>query len=112
MSFTASTITPVVLFGSSGPRLCPLCRKSFPKQFFPLGNIQSSLQLTLERVAQVNCSGPSPEVICVAAENHRFLVAEAMQSAKVKGKIIRSPMRRPLQSWCSTIRPDSRWGLN
>ena len=112
MSFTASTITPVVLYGCFGPRLCPLSYKSFPKQFFPLGNIQSSLQLRLERVAQVNCSGPSPEVICVAAENHRFLVAEAMQSAKVKGKIIRSPMRRPLQSWCSTIRPDSRWGLN
>ena len=112
MSFTASTITPAVLFGNSGQRLCPLSRKSFPKQFFPPGNIQSSQQLTLERVAQVNCSGPSPEVICVAAENHRFLVAEAMQSAKVKGKIITSPMRRPLQSWCSTIRPDSRWGLN
>ena len=74
MSFTtaASTITPVVLYGCFGPRLCPLSYKSFPKQFFPLGNIQSSLQLRLERVAQVNCSGPSPEVICVAAENHRF----------------------------------------
>ena len=110
MSFTtaASTITPVVLYGCFGPRLCPLSYKSFPKQFFPLGNIQSSLQLTLERVAQVNCSGPSPEVICVAAEDHRFLVAEAMQSANVKEKIIAFPMRRPLQSWCSSIRPDSR----
>jgi mannose-1-phosphate guanylyltransferase/mannose-6-phosphate isomerase len=105
MSFTTtvSTITPVVLCGGSGTRLWPLSRKSFPKQFVPLGDNKSSLQLTLERVAQVNGSGPSPEVICVAAEDHRFLVAEAMQSAKVKGKIITSPMRRPLQPWCSTI---------
>jgi len=110
MSFTttARTINPIVLCGGSGTRLWPLSRKSLPKQFVPLGDNKSSLQLTLERVAQVNSSGSDPEVICVAAEDHRFLVAEAMQSANVKEKIIAFPMRRPLQSWCSSIRPDSR----
>jgi hypothetical protein len=96
MSFTtaANTITPVILCGGSGTRLWPLSRKSFPKQFVPLVDNKSLLQLTLERVAQINGSGPSPEVICVAAEEHRFLVAEAMQSAKVKGYIVHGIKRR------------------
>lgn len=87
-------ITPVILCGGSGTRLWPLSRKSFPKQFVPLVDNKSLLQLTLERVAQINGSGPSPEVICVASEDHRFLVAEAMQSAKVKGQIILEPIAR------------------
>ena len=84
----------VILCGGSGTRLWPLWRKSFPKQFVPLVDNKSMLQLTLERVAQINGSGPSPEVICVAAEDHRFLVAEAMQAAKVKGQIILEPVAR------------------
>lgn len=85
-------ITPVILCGGSGTRLWPLSRKSFPKQFVPLIDNKSLLQLTLERLAQVNSDGPSPEVICVAAEDHRFLVAEAMQAARVKGQIILEPV--------------------
>ncbi len=87
-------ITPVILCGGSGTRLWPLSRKSFPKQFVPLIDNKSLLQLTLERVAQLNGSGTSSEVICVAAEDHRFLVAEAMQAAKVKGQIILEPVAR------------------
>ncbi|MHB1200409.1 MAG: mannose-1-phosphate guanylyltransferase/mannose-6-phosphate isomerase [Polaromonas sp.] len=86
--------TPIILCGGSGTRLWPLSRKSFPKQFVPLVNNKSLLQLTLERVAQTNGSGTVPEVICVAAEDHRFLVAEAMQAAKVKGQIILEPVAR------------------
>lgn len=85
-------ITPVILCGGSGTRLWPLSRKSFPKQFVPLVDKKSLLQLTLERVVPINGSGPSPEVICVASEDHRFLVAEAMQAAKVKGHIILEPV--------------------
>ena len=87
-------ITSVILCGGSGTRLWPLSRKSFPKQFVPLIDNKSLLQLTLERVAQLNGSDTSSEVICVAAEDHRFLVAEAMQSAKVKGSIILEPVAR------------------
>jgi mannose-1-phosphate guanylyltransferase/mannose-6-phosphate isomerase len=87
-------ITPVILCGGSGTRLWPLSRKSFPKQFVPLIDNKSLLQLTLERVAQLNGSSASSEVICVAAEGHRFLVAEAMQAAKVKGSIILEPVAR------------------
>jgi mannose-1-phosphate guanylyltransferase/mannose-6-phosphate isomerase len=91
---TSAKITPVILCGGSGTRLWPLSRKSFPKQFVPLVGNKSLLQLTLERVAQVNSSGTNSEVICVAAEDHRFLVAEAMQAAKVKGQIIVEPVAR------------------
>ena len=87
-------IYPIILCGGSGTRLWPLSRKSFPKQFVPLIDNKSLLQLTLERVAQINGIGTSAEVICVAAEDHRFLVAEAMQAAKVKGRIILEPVAR------------------
>jgi mannose-1-phosphate guanylyltransferase / mannose-6-phosphate isomerase len=87
-------IYPIVLCGGSGTRLWPLSRKSFPKQFVPLIDNKSLLQLTLERVAQINGSGLRTEVICVASEEHRFLVAEAMQAGKVEGSIILEPVAR------------------
>jgi mannose-1-phosphate guanylyltransferase / mannose-6-phosphate isomerase len=91
---TKQKITPVILCGGSGTRLWPLSRKSFPKQFVPLIDQKSLLQLTLERVAQINGDGVIPEVMCVAAEEHRFLVGEAMQKAKVKGHIVLEPAGR------------------
>ena len=82
-------ITPVVLCGGSGTRLWPLSRKSFPKQFVPLIGNKSLLQLTLERVSLL-----SQSVICVASEDHRFLVSEAMQAAKVPGTVLLEPVAR------------------
>lgn len=80
-------ITPIILCGGSGTRLWPLSRKSFPKQFVPLIDHKSLLQLTLERVRKIN-DDDTTEVVCVAAEEHRFLVREAMQTAKVEGRIV------------------------
>ncbi|HTN66968.1 MAG TPA: mannose-1-phosphate guanylyltransferase/mannose-6-phosphate isomerase [Burkholderiaceae bacterium] len=91
---TNQKITAVILCGGSGTRLWPLSRKSFPKQFVPLVDHKSLLQLTLERVAQVNGSDFAAEVMCVAAEEHRFLVSEAMQAAKIEGRIILEPAGR------------------
>ena len=84
-----SSITPVILCGGSGTRLWPLSRKSFPKQFVPLIGNKSLLQLTLERVALL-----SKQVICVASDEHRFLVAEALQAAKVQGTVLLEPAAR------------------
>ena len=84
-----TTITPVVLCGGSGTRLWPLSRKSFPKQFVPLIGGKSLLQLTLERVSLL-----SQNIICVASDEHRFLVAEALQSAKVQGTVLLEPVAR------------------
>jgi mannose-1-phosphate guanylyltransferase/mannose-6-phosphate isomerase len=82
-------IHPVVLCGGSGTRLWPLSRKSFPKQFVPLIDHKSLLQLTLERLAHLN-----REVLVVTADAHRFMVAEDMQSASVKGAMILEPVAR------------------
>jgi mannose-1-phosphate guanylyltransferase/mannose-6-phosphate isomerase len=83
------SITPVILCGGSGTRLWPLSRKSFPKQFVPLIDNKSLLQLTLERVALL-----SQKVICVASDEHRFFVDEAMQSARVQGAVLLEPVAR------------------
>ena len=82
-------ITPVILCGGTGSRLWPLSRKQFPKQFVQLIDNKSLLQLTLERVSLL-----SQNVICVASEDHRFLVSEAMQAAKVPGTVLLEPMAR------------------
>jgi mannose-1-phosphate guanylyltransferase / mannose-6-phosphate isomerase len=84
-----SLITPVILCGGSGTRLWPLSRKSFPKQFVPLIGDRSLLQLTLERVARL-----SPDVMAVASEEHRFLVADTMRSARTTGTVLLEPVPR------------------
>ncbi len=89
MHLPSKTITPVILCGGSGTRLWPLSRKLFPKQFVPLIDGKSLLQLTLERACLL-----SKRVICVASEEHRFLVAEAMQAAKVPGTVLLEPVAR------------------
>ena len=84
-------ITPVILCGGAGTRLWPLSRKSFPKQFVPLIDNKSLLQLTLERVMglanleQANITSNS--LICVATEEHRFLVSGAIESASASKEV-------------------------
>ena len=90
---TNSAITSVILCGGSGTRLWPLSRSSFPKQFVPLIAGKCLLELTLERVAQLGAPQGAP-VMCVAAEEHRFLVSAAMQSAGVPAQVILEPVAR------------------
>ena len=80
-------ITPVVLCSGSGTPLLPLIRKSLPKQFVPLIGNKSLLQLTLERVSLLR-----KNVICVPSDEHRFLVAEALQASKVQGTVLLEPV--------------------
>ena len=82
-------ITPVILCGGSVTRLWPLSRKSFPKQFVPLIDNKSLLQLTLERVSLL-----SKNINCVTSEEHRFLVTDAMQAAQVLGSVLLEPVAR------------------
>ena len=82
-------IVPIVLCGGSGTRLWPLSRKSFPKQFVPFIEGKSLLQLTLERVSNLG-----RKVICVASDEHRFLVAEAMQASQLQGAVLLEPVPR------------------
>jgi len=83
------SVTPIVLCGGSGTRLWPLSRKSFPKQFVPLIDDKSLLQLTLERLSLLN-----NRVVCVASEEHRFLVSDAVRAAAVQATILLEPAAR------------------
>jgi mannose-1-phosphate guanylyltransferase/mannose-6-phosphate isomerase len=86
-------IQPVILCGGSGTRLWPLSRKAVPKQFVPLIDGKSLLALTLERVWKVG-DPAAGGVICVGAEDHRFLISETMSDAGVTGTIILEPCAR------------------
>jgi mannose-1-phosphate guanylyltransferase/mannose-6-phosphate isomerase len=85
-------LQPVILCGGSGTRLWPLSRKALPKQFVPLIDGKSLLALTLERVALL--TDPAAGVVCVGAEDHRFLVREAISAAGVSGTVILEPVAR------------------
>lgn len=91
-------IQPVVLCGGSGTRLWPLSRKTLPKQFAPLVGNKSLLLLTLERLRLLN-----PEVTCVAAEEHRFLVQEGIDAAHVSGKQLLEPVARNTAAAMSAV---------
>jgi mannose-1-phosphate guanylyltransferase/mannose-6-phosphate isomerase len=84
-------IVPVILCGGSGTRLWPLSRKALPKQFVPLVGDKSLLALTVERVAPLAEGAP---LIAVAAQAHRFLVADALESAGVSARILLEPEGR------------------
>lgn len=90
MNTNSYEIIPIVLCGGSGTRLWPLSRKNFPKQFVPLIDGKSLLQLTLERVSYLSPHTRS-NIICVASDDHRFLVAEAMSLAGVEASVILEP---------------------
>lgn len=86
-------IYPIILCGGSGTRLWPLSRKAFPKQFMPLIGDKSLLQLTLERVAPL-VGGVPAAITCVAAEEHRFLVADVAAQTRLEVRQILEPRAR------------------
>ena len=109
-----SLITPVILCGGSGTRLWPLSRKSFPKQFVPLIDNESLLSLTAKRLQIFSNS-----LILVGAEEHRFLIQEALSGLKTQNELILEPFPRNTTAamtmaasatryrhvWCSTPLP-------
>lgn len=88
-------VLPVVLSGGAGTRLWPLSRKSLPKQFVPLvpsddgAASKSLLALTLLRAKVL-----SESVMIVASDEHRFLVQEAVDTARVDVTAILEPVGR------------------
>ncbi|HYD74914.1 mannose-1-phosphate guanylyltransferase/mannose-6-phosphate isomerase [Ramlibacter sp.] len=84
-------IQPVILCGGSGTRLWPVSRKAFPKQFVELVASKSLLDLTLERVAPLLEGG---EPVCVGAEEHRFLLRDAVKRTVGRALLILEPCAR------------------
>ena len=85
-------IIPVILSGGVGSRLWPLSREFFAKQCLPLVDKELSLlQQTLLRTASLDVADP----IVVCNEDHRFLIAQQLQSIGVtKSSIVLEPKGR------------------
>ena len=85
---------PIILCGGKGTRLWPLSRESYPKQYlsFDSSNQKTLLQKTQERLIGIkNIKRP----ILVCSEEHRFIVAEQMNSIGViPNAIILEPIGR------------------
>jgi len=81
-------IVAVILSGGSGTRLWPLSRKAYPKQFLNLYGEGTMFQQTLKRVKQIEglC-----EIVVVANQEHRFIVAEQLRQLGEEGRILLEP---------------------
>lgn len=83
---------PVILTGGIGSRLWPFSREQMPKPFIPLLERSSLLQNTLLRCADITEMGPP---ILVAAEQHRFIIAEQLEQARITPEaVLLEPMAR------------------
>jgi mannose-1-phosphate guanylyltransferase/mannose-6-phosphate isomerase len=83
-------IVPIILCGGSGTRLWPLSRQSFPKQFISLIDGKSLLTLTAERLSHLS----SAALWAVGAEDHRFLIADALATSNQSNTVILEPVAR------------------
>ena len=85
-------LIPLILSGGSGTRLWPVSRKNLPKQFLALAGNGTLFQQTIARTREL------PDVaapIVVASEDHRFLAADQLLEAGVKGAtIVLEPLAR------------------
>ena len=77
-------IYPVVLSGGSGTRLWPMSRASLPKQLLALHGPRTMIQDT---VLRASVPGASPPIL-LCGDDHRFLVAEQMQTLGVTPRAI------------------------
>ena len=80
-------VQPVILCGGRGSRLWPLSRKSFPKQYLSINNLnnKSLLQNTQRRLLGIK---NLIEPILICNSEHRFIVAEQMREININPKSI------------------------
>ena len=83
-------ITPVIMAGGSGTRLWPLSRSLYPKQFLPLTDNRTMLQVTAERLRGLTDDAP----LLVCNEEHRFIAAEQMRAIGLTSQILLEPVGR------------------
>lgn len=78
----------VILCGGSGSRLWPESRESLPKQFIPIVEEKSLLDLTIERTLDL-INNTKPILIC--NKNHGFLVKATLKKYKVDADLLYEP---------------------
>lgn len=84
-------ILPVIMSGGSGSRLWPLSRQLNPKQFLPLANDLSMLQVTIQRLNGIDSALP----LLICNEQHRFLAAEQLRQLHLEqANILLEPVGR------------------
>ena len=83
-------ILPIIMAGGSGSRLWPFSRSMYPKQFLNVVGDNTMLQDTVSRLDNIETQPP----IVICNNEHRFLVAEQMQSLGLSSEIILEPVGR------------------
>ena len=78
----------VILCGGSGSRLWPESRESLPKQFIPIFDKKSLLDLTVERILKLNFK---TKPIFISNKNHGFLVKETLLKYRLDADILLEP---------------------
>ena len=78
-------IKPIILCGGSGTRLWPLSRQSLPKQFVPLMDGRSLLEMTFRRVEGL---APNQPIQVLANIDHQFLVQDHAKLAGVEVEMV------------------------
>ncbi len=76
---SVETIYPVILSGGTGTRLWPLSRAALPKQLLALHGERTMIQDTVLRASVPGAAAP----LLLCGEDHRFLIAEQMQTIGV-----------------------------
>src|SRR5688572_24230110 len=71
-------LKPVILWGGSGTRLWPMSRRFLPKQFLPL--VSKDTTLFQDTIARAEAVSRGTESIVICNEEHRFLVADQLDS--------------------------------
>jgi mannose-1-phosphate guanylyltransferase/mannose-6-phosphate isomerase len=79
----ASPIHPIVLCGGSGARLWPLSRADFSKQYVPISDGRSLLDMTLRRLG-----GFGQPLMLVASHACRFLALSALRQSGLPGQLL------------------------
>ena len=73
------TIHPILLCGGSGTRLCPLSRKSYPKQFARIMGEQSLFQVSAKRLSGEGFAAP----VVLTGDPFRFIVTEQLAAVEL-----------------------------
>src|ERR1700760_4906083 len=91
LPMTDNRLVSVILSGGSGTRLWPVSRDSFPKQLWALVSEHTMMQQTALRATSSDFAPP----IVVCNNEHRFLIAEQLRAAGIKGaRIVLEPVGR------------------
>ena len=79
----ADSIHPIVLCGGSGTRLWPLSRADFSKQFVPIADGRSLIDMTLSRLGTFG-----QPLMLVASDTCRFLALNALRQSGLTGRLL------------------------